>query len=53
MKLFTMNIANGCYSGGGIKQNPSALPYDGVFDMMMVEKPTFSDIITALPLIFN
>ena len=26
---------------------------DGVFDMMMVEKPTFSDIITALPLIFN
>ena len=53
LKLFTMNIANGCYSGGGIKQNPSALPYDGVFDMMMVEKPTFSDIITALPLIFN
>ena len=53
MKLFTMNIANGCYSGGGIKQNPSAIPYDGVFDMMVVEKPTFRDIITALPLIFN
>ncbi|NCU33093.1 MAG: YegS/Rv2252/BmrU family lipid kinase, partial [Candidatus Moranbacteria bacterium] len=27
--LFTMNIANGCYSGGGMKQNPDALPYDG------------------------
>lgn len=53
LKLFTMNIANGCFSGGGIRQNPSALPYDGVFDMIVVEKPTFKDIITALPLIFN
>ncbi|MBP1637514.1 MAG: hypothetical protein H6Q18_303 [Bacteroidetes bacterium] len=52
-QLFTMNIANGCYSGGGIKQNPSALPYDGIFDMIFVEKPSFKDIITALPLIFN
>jgi diacylglycerol kinase family enzyme len=48
-----MNIANGPYTGGGIKQNPFALPYDGVFDMMIAEKPSFKDIITALPLIFN
>lgn len=52
-KLFTMNIANGPYTGGGIKQNPFALPYDGVFDMMVVGKPTFKDIVTALPKIFN
>ena len=51
--LFTMNIANGSYSGGGIRQNPSALPYDGFFDMIMVSKPNSWDIITALPLIFN
>jgi len=51
--LFTMNIANGCYSGGGMKQNPNAVPYDGIFDAMMVRKPTFRDIITALPRLFN
>lgn len=53
MKLFTMNIANGPFSGGGIKQNPYALPYDGIFDMIAVEKPGIKDILTALPLIFN
>jgi diacylglycerol kinase (ATP) len=51
--LFTMNIANGCYSGGGMKQNPDAVPWDGKLDLMMVRKPGFKDIITALPLIFN
>ncbi len=51
--LFTMNIANGCYSGGGMKQNPDAVPYDGQLDLMMARKPSFKDIITALPLIFN
>ena len=52
-KMFTMNIANGCYSGGGMKQNPHALPYDGLFDVMLAKKPTLKEIITALPLIFN
>mgnify|MGYP001168746323 CR=1 FL=1 len=53
IKLFTTNIANGPFSGGGIKQNPDALPYDGVFHMMMIEKPTVKDILTALPNLFN
>jgi diacylglycerol kinase (ATP) len=51
--MFTMNIANGCYSGGGMKQNPNALPYDGLLDVMLAKKPTFFDIITALMKIFN
>ncbi|MFT3753434.1 MAG: diacylglycerol kinase family lipid kinase [Paludibacter sp.] len=51
--MFTMNIANGCYSGGGMKQNPNALPNDGLLDVMMAKKPTFVDIITALAKIFN
>lgn len=53
IKLFTMNIANGPYNGGGIKQNPDAVPYDDIFHMMVVEKPTLKDIITVLPSIFN
>ncbi len=51
--MFTMNVANGCYSGGGMKQNPNAVPYDGLLDVMMAKKPTFWDIITALLRLFN
>ncbi len=51
--MFTMNVANGCYSGGGMKQNPNAVPYDGLMDVMMTKKPTLWDIITALLRLFN
>lgn len=51
--MFTMNIANGCYSGGGMKQTPAAVPYDGLLDVMMAKKPTFFDIIGALRRLFN
>ena len=51
--MFTMNVANGCYSGGGMKQNPKALPYDGLLDVMLAKKPTFFDIIGALLRVFN
>ena len=39
--LFTMNVGNGPFSGGGIKQNPEADPTDGVFHTMFIKKPTF------------
>src|ERR1035437_1993726 len=51
--MFTMNVANGSYSGGGMKQTPNALPYDGLLDVMMAKKPTFTDIIGALLRLFN
>ena len=52
-RLFTMNIANGPYSGGGIKQNADADPTDGIFHGMFIRKPTFSQILKALPNLFN
>lgn len=52
-KLFTMNIGNGPFSGGGIRQNPDANPTDGVFDSMFVTPPTFSQIIKAVPHVFD
>lgn len=52
-KMFTMNVANGCYSGGGMKQNPNAIPYDGLLDTILAKKPTFLDIISALRRLFN
>ncbi|MEI8085993.1 MAG: diacylglycerol kinase family protein [Paludibacter sp.] len=51
--MFSMNVANGCYSGGGMKQTPNALPYDGLLDVMLAKKPTFFDIIGGLRRLFN
>ena len=52
-QLFTMNIGNGPFSGGGIKQNPDANPSDGVFHGMFICKPTFKQVCEALPNLFN
>lgn len=51
--LFTMNIGNGPFSGGGIRQNPEADPQDGVFNSMFICKPTFAQVCKALPNLFN
>jgi len=52
-KMFTMDVANGCFSGGGLKQTPFALPYDGLLDVMVAKKPTVFDIISGLRMLFN
>ena len=52
-KVLTMNIGNGCYSGGGMKQNPDAKPTDGIFHGMYVGKITFKDVLHAIPRLFN
>ena len=51
--LFTMNIGNGPFSGGGIKQNPDADPRDGVFHSIFVQTPTFRQVLKAIPRLFN
>jgi diacylglycerol kinase (ATP) len=48
-----MNVGNGPFSGGGIKQNPEADPQDGVFHTMFIKKPTFKQILAALPKLYN
>ncbi len=51
--LYTMSIGNGPYSGGGIRQNPTADPRDGVLNGMFLERPTFRQIMQALPRLFD
>lgn len=51
--LFTMNIGNGPYSGGGIRQNPDADPRDGIFHAMFVTTPTFKQVMKAVPHVFD
>ncbi|NCC99662.1 MAG: YegS/Rv2252/BmrU family lipid kinase [Bacteroidia bacterium] len=52
-KLFTMNIGNGCYSGGGLRQNPDAKPTDGIFHAMFMQKPTFIDVAKGISMLFK
>jgi len=52
-KMFTLDVANGCFSGGGLKQTPFALPFDGLLDVMLAKKPTVFDIISGLRMLFN
>jgi len=51
--LFTMNIGNGPYSGGGIRQNPDADPRDGIFHSMFATAPTFGQVLKAIPHVFD
>ncbi len=51
--LFTMNIGNGPFSGGGIRQNPDADPRDNIFHAMFATKPTFMDVCEAVRKLFN
>ena len=51
--LFTMNIGNGPFSGGGIRQNPDADPSDGIFNSMFIKRPTFGQILKAIPKLYN
>lgn len=38
-EVFTMNVANGPFTGGGIKQTPDADPTDGYFDLLLASRP--------------
>lgn len=52
-KMFHLNIANGPYNGGGIKQNADADPRDGLLHGMYVEKPTLRQLLIGLGDLFN
>jgi len=52
-KMFHMNIANGPYNGGGMKQNADADPRDGLLHGMYVEKPTLKQLLIGTSDLFN
>lgn len=51
--VYSMSIANGPYTGGGIKQTPQASPLDGKFDIMAVVRPSFFHLIAAMYRLFR
>jgi len=52
-KMFHLNIANGPYNGGGMKQNAEADPRDGLLHGMYIEKPTLKQLISGISDLFN
>lgn len=50
---YTASMGNGCYTGGGIKQTPEAVPTDGLLDIMVVESLNLIKILKAIPLLFK
>jgi diacylglycerol kinase (ATP) len=50
---YTASIGNGCYTGGGIKQTPEAVPNDGLLDVMVVENLNLVKILKAVKLLFT
>lgn len=52
-KIYTMSIANGPYTGGGIKQTPDAVPTDGLFDVFVVVHPSLFSLVKSLYRLFK
>ena len=50
---YTASMGNGCYTGGGIKQTPEAVPNDGLLDIMVVENLNLVKILKAVKLLFT
>lgn len=50
---YTASMGNGCYTGGGIKQTPEAVPSDGLLDIMVVENLNLVKILKAVKLLFT
>ena len=51
--IFTISVGNGCYSGGGLKQTPKAVPTDGLFHITAIQRPNLWKIIIGLKQLLN
>jgi YegS/Rv2252/BmrU family lipid kinase len=52
-KVFSINVGNGRYCGGGMRQTPDALPDDGLFDITVIKEMSRIEIIKSLQLLYD
>ena len=52
-KLFTLSLGIGKYTGGGMQQNPDAIPDDGLFDVMLVDKIAKTKLIRKIKRLYD
>ena len=51
--IFSINVGNGRYCGGGMRQTPDALPDDGLFDITVIREMGKFEIIKSLKLLYD
>ena len=52
-KVFSINIGNGRYCGGGMRQTPEALPDDGLLDITVIREMGRIEIIKSLKILYD
>jgi YegS/Rv2252/BmrU family lipid kinase len=53
VKVFSINVGNGRYCGGGMRQTPEALPDDGLLDITIIREMGRIEIIRNLQILYN
>jgi diacylglycerol kinase (ATP) len=51
--VFSINVGNGKYCGGGMRQTPEALPYDGILDVTVINGMGKFEIIRNLKILYD
>jgi len=51
--VFSINVGNGRYCGGGMRQTPDALPDDGLLDLTIINGMGKFEIIKALKILYD
>jgi len=52
-KIFSLNVGNGRYCGGGMRQTPFASPLDGLLDVTVINGMGKIEIIRNLKILYN
>ncbi len=52
-ELFSLNVGNGKYCGGGMRQTPDAIPYDGLLDVTIIGNIGKIEIIRKLHILYD
>jgi YegS/Rv2252/BmrU family lipid kinase len=52
-KIFSINVGNGRYCGGGMRQTPEALPDDGQLDITVINEMGRIEIIRNLTILYD
>ena len=51
--IFSINVGNGRYCGGGMRQTPDAMPDDGLLDVTVIREMGRLEIIQSLKLLYD
>jgi len=52
-RIFSINVGNGRYCGGGMRQTPDALPDDGLLDITVIREIGRLEIIKSLKILYD